>query len=84
MTVACQPVANCSDRTNVVGRGVVTRMVSSPHGVLDTTRTDPLAPPGTQARPSAEGSVKMQNRPIMPAKRHRAGDTESRSDPSTR
>ena len=41
MIVACHPVANCSERTRVAGRAVVTRMVSSPHGVLDTTWAGP-------------------------------------------
>jgi len=75
MTVACHPVANCSDRTRVAGRVVETRMTWSPQGVLDTTRACPLDPPSTQARPAAEGSVKTQKTPIMPAKCQRVGVT---------
>jgi hypothetical protein len=59
-------------------------MVSSPHGVLDTMWAAPLGPFSTQARPAAEASVKIQNWPIMPAKRHRPGATASRNEPSTR
>jgi len=68
VTVACHPEAYCSDRTRVAGREVVTRMVSSPQGVLDTTRVEARAPPSpvTQARPAAEAWVKMLKGPIMP------------------
>ncbi len=64
--MACHPVAYCSERTRVAGRAVVTRMVSSPHGVLDTTRTVAFGSPCTQARPCADGWVKMLKTPIMP------------------
>jgi hypothetical protein len=84
MTVACHPVANCSDRTSVAGRAVVTRTVSSPHGVLDTTWTRLFAPPWTQARPAADGWVKIEKGPIMPRYRQRAEVTASRNAPSTR
>ena len=53
VTVACQPVANCSERTRVAGRVVVTRMVWSPQGVFDTTRARPPDPsfhPGAARR----------------------------------
>ncbi len=70
MTVACHPEANCSERTKVALCGVVTRNVSSPQAVLDTTWTvakvAPPAPPCTQARPWAEPWVKTLKSPIIP------------------
>jgi hypothetical protein len=66
VTVACQPVAYCSERTSVAGRAVVTWTVSSPHGVVDTTCAAACDPCCTQARPAAAGWVKMLKTPIMP------------------
>jgi hypothetical protein len=70
MTVACHPVAYCSERTSVAGCAVVTRMVSSPHGVVETTCAVAAGPPRTrlctQARPDAEACVKILKGPIMP------------------